>query len=152
MNFETRQVIARWDDSKGKRDELIYLPDSVIDLLKPVWQSFAERPLEWRKSRRNIYSPFMELQQKAGIHLNCEEDHEHTDSCHVYGFHDFKRAFATHNASTLSPAQLQRLMKHSDFSTTQRYINYAKVMTEKPDVFVPEVLSQRPPRIKMGQE
>ena len=76
----------------------------------------------------------------VGIHLHCEEDHKHTDACHVYGFHDFKRAFATNNASTLSPAQLQRLMKHSDFSTTQRYINYAKVMTERPDVFVPDVL------------
>ncbi len=39
---------------------------------------------------------------------------EHTDACHVYGFHDFKRAFATNNASSLGPAQLQRLMKHSD--------------------------------------
>ena len=67
---------------------------------------------------------------------------KHTDACHVYGFHDFKRAFATNNASTLSPAQLQRLMKHSDFSTTQGYINYAKVMTEKPNVFLPDVLKQ----------
>jgi integrase len=67
---------------------------------------------------------------------------EHTDACHVCGFHDFKRAFATNNASSLSPAQLQRLMKHSDFSTTQNYINYAKVMTEKPNVFVPDVLKQ----------
>mgnify|MGYP006210218577 CR=1 FL=1 len=33
-------------------------------------------------------------------------------------------------------------MKHSDFSTTQGYINYAKVMTEKPNVFVPDVLRQ----------
>ncbi|MEO1996452.1 MAG: tyrosine-type recombinase/integrase, partial [Planctomycetaceae bacterium] len=142
VNFETGQVIARWDDSKGKRDELIFIPESVVALLKPVWQSFSDRPLEWKLSRRNIYNPFMELQVLAGIHLHCEEGHKHTDSCHVYGFHDFKRAFATNNASTLSPAQLQRLMKHSDFSTTQRYIDYAKVMTEKPDVFIPDVLKK----------
>ena len=61
----------------------------------------------------------------------------------VYGFHDFKRAFATHNAAGMSPTQLQRLMKHSDFDTTQGYINYAKVMTEKPEVFVPDVLKKK---------
>ena len=142
--FKAGQIVARGDDSKGKRDELIFVPGSLLDLLKPVWQNFGERPLECLKSRRTIYPPFMELQQSAGIDLPCEEDHEHTDACHVYGFHDFKRAFATNNASTLSPAQLQRLMKHSDFSTTQGYINYAKLMTEKPNVFVPDVLKQGP--------
>ena len=141
VNFETGQVVARWDDSKGKRDELIFVPETIIELFRPVWQSFADRPLDWKKSRRTIYYPFTELQQLAGIHLHCEEAHEHNDACHVYGFHDFKRAFATNNASTLSPAQLQRLMKHSDFSTTQGYINYAKLMTERPDVFVPDVLN-----------
>jgi len=142
VNFESGQIVARWDDSKGKRDELIYVPQSLLDLLKPVWQNFSERPLEWTKSRRTIYDPFRKLQTLAGINLHCEESHEHTAACHVYGFHDFRRGFATNNASTLSPAQLQRLMKHSDFSTTQRYINYAKVMTERPNVFVPEVLNQ----------
>jgi hypothetical protein len=31
-------------------------------------------------------------------------------------------------------------MKHSDFPTTQRDIDDAKVMTEKPNVFVPDVI------------
>ena len=74
------------------------------------------------------------------IDLRCGEDHENTDSCHVYGFHDFTRAFATNKASTLSPAQPQRLMKRTGFSPPQRYINYAKVMTERPNVFIPDVL------------
>ncbi|MEO2018666.1 MAG: site-specific integrase, partial [Fuerstiella sp.] len=140
VDFKTCQVVSRWDDSKGKRDELIFIPESVVDLLRPLWQSFQERPLNWSKSRRTLYVPFAELQGHAGIHLNCEEKHEHTDACHVYGFHDFKRSFATYNAGKLSPTQLQRLMKHSAFTTTQGYINYAKVMTERPDVFVPDVL------------
>lgn len=140
VNFETGQVTARWDDSKGKRDELIYVPESVLVLFQPVWNSFAERPLQWPKSRRMIYDVFFKLQKHASIDLTCEEDHEHTRFCSVYGFHDFKRSFATYNAANLSPNQLQRLMKHSDFSTTQSYIDYAKVMTERPDVFVPEVM------------
>jgi integrase len=140
VDFETGQVVSRWDDSKGKRDELIHVPAVLLDVLRPVWRSFAERPFAWQKSLRMIYYPFAELQVLAGIHLNCEESHEHTSACHVYDFHDFKRAFATNNAATLSSAELQKLMKHSDISTTQRYINYAKVMTERPDVFVPDVL------------
>jgi integrase len=140
VDFESGQVRSRWDDSKGKRDELIFLPVPVLGLLRPVWRNFSERPLEWTASLRTMYEPFTALQKLAGIHLSCEERHEHTDACHVYGFHDFKRAFATYNAASLSAVQLQRLMKHTDFSTTQGYINYATLMTEKPDVFVPDVL------------
>lgn len=142
VNFETNQVIARWDDSKSKRDESIFVPDSMLDLLRPVWQNFRPQPLQWPRSIRTIYNPFLKLQQLAGVHLPCEEDHQHTDFCHAYGFHDFRRAFATNNASLMSPTQLQRLMKHSDFTTTQGYINYAKVMTEKPEVFIPDVMKK----------
>lgn len=115
---------------------------SLADLNRQVATQLRKHSEIQAKSRRTIYDPFMKLQTLAGINLHCEESHEHTAACHVYGFHDFRRGFATNNASTLSPAQLQRLMKHSDFSTTQRYINYAKVMTERPNVFVPEVLNQ----------
>lgn len=142
VDFESGQVIARWDDSKGKRDESIFVPPSVLDLLKPVWRNFRQRPLDWNGSARYMYDVFLSLQQTAGISLPCPEDHEHTDFCFVYGFHDFKRAFATNNAGSMSPTQLQRLMKHSDFTTTQRYINYAKVMTETPEVHVPDVLKK----------
>lgn len=142
VNFESGQIIARWDDSKGKRDESIFVPEAILDLLRPVWKSFKNQPLQWPQSIRMLYSPFLELQQLAGIHLSCEEDHEHTEFCHCYGFHDFRRAFATNNAASLSPTQLQRLMKHSDFATTQTYINYAKVMTETPEVFIPDVLKK----------
>jgi integrase len=58
VNFGTGQVIARWDDSKDKRDELIYVPDSLLDLLRNAWKNFADRPLEWTKSRRTLYVPF----------------------------------------------------------------------------------------------
>lgn len=143
VDFETGKVIARWDDSKGKRDEMVHVPDSVLELLKPVWKNFRDRPLQWHKSRRTLYVPFAKLQELAGISLNCEEDHEHTDACFRYGFHDLRRAFATYNAGSLSPAQLQRLMKHSAFVTTQGYIDYAEVMNDRPDVFVPDVLKKK---------
>ena len=49
--------------------------------------------------------PFTQPQRQAGIHVNCHENHEQTDVCHVYAFHDFKKAFATYNARMLSPTQ-----------------------------------------------
>jgi integrase len=53
------------------------------------------------------------------------EDQEHTDACHLHGFHDFRRAVATMNAAALSMKELQKLMRHKSPLTTQRYINEA---------------------------
>ena len=67
----------------------------------------------------------------GGIHLVCREKHEHTPSCHVYGFHDFRRAFATVNAPRLKPEVLQRLMRHKSYQTTQKhYINPTSQMQD----------------------
>ena len=40
-------------------------------------------------------------------------------ACYLDGFYDFYRGFATHHAGTLSPAQLQTLMKPTSFTTTR---------------------------------
>lgn len=59
----------------------------------------------------------------------------------MYGFHDLRRAFATMNAETISPNALQVLMRHKDFSTTQRYINRAHQVTKAVEnLHVPDVL------------
>ena len=73
--------------------------------------------------------------------IDCREKHEHTSRCHVYGFHDFRRAFATVNAETLSGDALQKLMRHKSFPTTQRYINMAEHLNRSVETLhVPEVL------------
>ena len=52
------------------------------------------------------------------IDLPCREKHEHTDACHLYGFHDFRRAFATRTPCGWSDA-LQSLMRHKSYLTTK---------------------------------
>lgn len=46
-----------------------------------------------RDSRESLWTEFQRIQEAAGIHLSCHEDHEHTARCHVYGFHDLRRGF-----------------------------------------------------------
>src|SRR5712692_8587995 len=48
--------------------------------------------------------------------------------CHVYGFHDLRRAFVTLNAEKLTPDALQALMRHKSYQKTQVYINLAQQM------------------------
>lgn len=80
---------------------------------------------------RTLWVEFGRIQREAGIHLPCRDQHEHTPSCHVYGFHDFRRAFATVNAARFKPQVLQRLMRHKSYQTTQRfYINPTSQMQD----------------------
>jgi integrase len=70
-------------------------------------------------------------------------EHEHTPFCHVFGFHDLRRAFATMNADKLSPDALQALMRHKSYQTTQVYINMARQMDAAvASLHVPDVLKK----------
>ena len=93
-------------------------------------QTFSPFIFPWKLSRRALYPEYQRIQRAAGIHLVCREPHEHTEACHFYGFHDLRYAFATENADTLSPTQLQKLMRHRNYQTTQRYINMASSLRD----------------------
>ena len=95
----------------------------------------------WPHHRRTLYVEFGAIQDAAGIHLPCAAQHEHSDACHRYGFHDFRRAFATVNAPKLTADSLQALMRHKSYQTTQRYINMSRQLDEAvKGLAVPEVL------------
>src|SRR5262249_19836903 len=95
----------------------------------------------WPDNERALYQSFANIQRAAGIHLACRESHDHTPFCHVYGFHDLRRAFATMNAKRLTLDALQALMRHKSYQTTQRYINMTRQLDEAvADLHVPEVL------------
>ena len=97
------------------------------------------------------WAEFSRIQELAGIHLICDGDHDHTDACHTYGFHDLRRAFATMNAERLTADALQSLMRHKDYTTTQRYIDVAHQLTRSvDDLYVPECLSGATEATKVG--
>jgi integrase len=150
LDLDAATVITRWADNKGKRDALVKLHPVVVEHLRRV-PSFGPMVFPWNHNARTLYYDFHRIQLAAKvtgpggvegpINLACREQHEHTPACHLYGFHDLRRAFATMNADKLTPDALQALMRHKSYQTTQRYINYARQMDAAvAGLHVPEVL------------
>ena len=133
-------AVTRAEDNKGNRDERINLHPVVVDHLKRL-PGFDPCVFPFNSDETQLYKEFHRLQRAAGIHLPCSRQHEHTEKCHVYGFHDLRRAFATQNAPRLTADALQKLMRHKSYLTTQRYINMASQLEDAvADLHVPEVL------------
>jgi integrase len=141
LDLQTGHAITRADDNKGNRDDRVKLHPVIIDHLKKL-ASFEPMVFPWPHDRRTLDEEFHRIQRSAGINLRCAGRHEHTPACHVYGFHDLRRAFATVNAPWLTADSLQGLMRHKSYLTTQVYINLAKHLDDAVDkLHVPEFLA-----------
>jgi integrase len=119
----------RLQDYKGKRDSLVKLHAVVVEHLRKL-AGFDPHVFPWNHNERTLYAEFARIQDADSIHLPCRVrgQHQHTRHCHVYGFHDLRRAFATMNADKLTPDALQALMRHKSYQTTQKYINMSRQM------------------------
>ncbi|NQU26168.1 MAG: site-specific integrase [Candidatus Nealsonbacteria bacterium] len=143
VSVDKGTALTRHADNKGKRDDQIPLHPIVVEHLCKI-VDLDPLVFYWPHHRRTLWEDYHRIQEAAGIHLPCREKHEHTPACHVYGFHDLRRAFATVNAETLSADALQRLMRHKSYSTTQRYISMADQVNRAVDnLYVPEILRRR---------
>ena len=119
------------------------LTSVVVEHLQAI-ASFDVLVFPWPHHERSLWRELARIQTAAGIHLPCRENHEHTPACHLYGFHDLRRAFATMNAPTLSADALQSLMRHKSYATTQRYINMTGQLNRAvEDLYVPDVLKRK---------
>ena len=142
LDLENASAITRADDNKGNRDDLVPLHAVVVEHLQKI-ASFEPIVFPWYHNSRTLWTEFAKIQRAAGIHLDCHEKHEHTPACHVYGFHDLRRAFATVNAETLTADALQAMMRHKSYSTTQGYINMARQLNRSVEgLQVPDVLKK----------
>jgi integrase len=144
LDMEAGTAVTRWEDNKGKRDSLVKLHPVVVEHLRKL-AGFDPHVFPWNHNERTLYDEFARVQEAAGIHLPCRTrgQHEHNRHCHLYGFHDLRRAFATMNADKLTPDALQALMRHKSYTTTQRYINMARQMDAAvAGLHVPEVLKK----------
>lgn len=133
---------TRAEDNKGERDDVVPLQPIVLEHLKGV-VGFGEMVFTWSQDLKQLWKNFHAIQRAAGIRLACDKSHEHTETCHVYGFHDLRRAFGTMNADRLTSDALQALMRHKSYQTTQRYIAVARQLNKAvDDLFVPDVLKR----------
>jgi integrase len=124
-DLEGCTVISRSRDNKQKKDQRPFFTPSVAVLLTRIRQLADPRVFPWDDHKKTLYDQFALIQTAAGIHLPCLGNHQHTDACHRYGFHDFRRAFATYNRD-LPAAIVQGQMGHASYSTTMRYDQYGK--------------------------
>jgi integrase len=144
VDLEAGTALTRFEDNKGKRDALVKLHQVVVEHLGKL-ASFDVGVFPWNHNERTLYYEFARIQEAAKVHLPCRVrgEHKHTRHCHLYGFHDLRRAFATMNADKLTPDALQALMQHKSYLTTQRYINMARQMDAAvASLHVPDVLRQ----------
>ena len=63
------------------------------------------------------------LQERAAIEPRFKREGQ------WYGFHDFRRGFATNNVANLNTMELMQAMQHRSLVTTQRYIRMAEETT-----------------------
>ena len=142
LDLDAGTAITRAADNKGGRDDIIPLHPVVVEHLRAI-PTFESVVFPWYHHERTLWSEFARIQDAAGVHLDCPDADKHdcTPACHRYGFHDFRRAFATVNAETLSADALQSLMRHKSYTTTQRYINMARQLNRSVEsLHVPDVL------------
>ena len=123
-------VWSRAHDNKGKRD-LRHDMGGAAELLRDI-QGPDPRVFPWNHCRRSIDLVFHAIQKAAGIDLPCRmasgnPEHTCSEVCHLYGWHDIRRAHATYNYGKVTDRALQQQMGHASFQTTQLYIKYAEL-------------------------
>lgn len=140
LDLKDGYAITRGTDNKGGRDDRVKLHPVIVEHLERI-PSLDQRVFPFPHDVTVLRNNFDRIQKAAGIHLSCPGRHEHTPACHLYGFHDIRRAFATINAPRLTADALQTLMRHKSYTTTQIYINMARQMDDAVNVLhVPDVL------------
>ncbi len=142
VSLDEGYAITRAEKNKGNRDESVHLASVVVEHLRPLVTDHEPLVFPWQFSRRKLYNEFARIQKAAGIDLPCKTRGKHscTDACHLYSFHDERRAFATLNADRLTKDELRRLMRHKSGATTDRYISYSEAVKPKPvNVHVPAI-------------
>ena len=130
VDLESGYAISRAKDNKGGRDERIPLTPIVVDHLEAI-RGFTKEVFPWPQSTRSLYPVFQAIQEKAGVSKVCRKNHVCGPTCKYFAFHDLRRGFATENASELSASEVQIIMRHRSYTTTQVYLNMPRQVEER---------------------
>jgi len=136
--------VTRSNNNKGARDDTDFLPEITLRHIGRI-RSFDPLVFPWPHDIRTFNVEFHRIQKAAGIDLPCiiPRKHDCTPTCHLYGMHDLRRAYATENCDRLPLPVLQKKMRHRDIQTTMRYVEMASKMKKATeDVYVPTVQAE----------
>ncbi|QDU60449.1 site-specific tyrosine recombinase XerC [Planctomycetes bacterium Pan216] len=137
VDLEEGAAITRADENKGKRDDRVPLHEVVCEHLAKI-KAFHPRVFPWDHDLTHLYAQFRRLQESAKV---TPEDWMRKQ---WYTFHDLRRAFATMNYDRMTGDELQKLMRHQSYATTQRYIKLGgKLRSKAADIFVPDIKGTR---------
>ncbi len=140
VHLDEGYLRLRHNQTKGRRDERIPLHPVVVEHLRSI-TDIGLLVFDWPFCTTNLYEEYHRIQKEDGIDLPCREDHEHTDACHRYGFHDLKRACGSLNADRLPVRVLNAFMRHRSMSTTEKYYIHKERLLDGHvgEMFVPSV-------------
>jgi integrase len=75
LDLDAGTAITRWEDNKGKRDEVVRLHSIVIEHLRKI-VCFDAYVFPWNHYKTTLYEDFHAIQEAAGIKLHCPRHHE----------------------------------------------------------------------------
>ena len=128
-DIDGERHLLRVEQSKGAKDRLVPICDSVLDPLRNYWQLY--RPDPWLfcgyqrapLSLRTIQKAYTAAKRRAGILKRG-------------GIHALRHAYATHQLEAGLPVhRLQHLLGHRNIQSTLRYVHWVPSVTDRGSQF-----------------
>lgn len=118
-DIDSERLLLRIDQGKGKKDRLVEMPPTLLDLLRDYWRVF--RPFDWLFTGRD---PTQAI-SVASAQRSYTVAKRKTAVDKLGGIHGLRHAYATHQLAAGMPlVKLQHQLGHKDIRTTMRYLHW----------------------------
>ncbi len=126
VDLDRGVALCRSQTTKQRKNHRVSIRGAEDALLR--LKGFGPLVFPRRGSMKMLYTQFHAIQKAAGIKLECCRTDKHVcgDGCDTYGFHDFRRSFATYNSKRMGREALRIQMGHATVATADVYIKEAE--------------------------